>query len=143
MTIEDLNQICRNSFIDHIGIRFTNFNGSEITGELQITPIHLQPAGYVHGGVYISMAETLAGAGSLMLLNGDDKIPFGVIVNSQHLASATGGKIIATGELLFNSSFKHIWDIKITDESGKLISVSRVTNNIKNNSSENQNGISR
>lgn len=140
MTIEDLNQICLNSFIDYIGIRFIEFTGSMITAEMEITQNHLQPAGYVHGGVFISMAETIAGAGSLLMLNGEDKIPFGVIVNSQHLASATGGKLIARGELLFNSSYKHIWDIKIIDENEKLISISRVTNNIKNNNSENPNG---
>ncbi|MBE0654812.1 MAG: PaaI family thioesterase, partial [Bacteroidales bacterium] len=112
---------------------------SQLTAILQITPNHLQPAGLVHGGVYISMAETIAGAGSTLLLKDEEKTAIGVTVNSQHLASVSKGTIRAEGELIYKGSFKHIWDIKITDQNGKLISISRVTNTIKLNNSQHQN----
>lgn len=131
MGIEELNKICKNTFIDHIGISFKKFDGSQMVAAIQITSNHLQPDGVVHGGVYISMAETIAGAASTLLVRDEGKLALGVSVNSQHLASATEGKIIAKGQLIYKSSFKHIWDVRISDENGKLISISRVTNNIK------------
>ncbi len=131
MTIEELNNVCKGSFIDLIAIKFIELEGEDIAGSIEITDAHLQPAGYVHGGVYISLAETLAGAASSLLLEGVDKIAFGTTVNSQHIASVKEGKITATGKLIHKGIFKHIWDIKITDDSGKLISISRVTNSIK------------
>jgi len=140
MNIEELNRICRETFIDHVGIWFESFDGERMTATLMVTPKHLQPAGVVHGGVYISMAETLAGAGSMLLVMNEGFLAFGVTVNSQHIASVTGGKITADATLIHKGSFKHIWDVKITDENGKLISISRVTNSIKeNNLSGNQN----
>lgn len=131
MTIDDLNRICKNSFVDHLGIRFTEFDNSTIRGIIDIRPHHLQPQGVVHGGVYISLAETIAGAGSALLIENEDKIALGNTINSQHISALKSGRITATGTLVHKGTFKHIWDIQITDESGKLISISRVNNSIK------------
>ena len=131
MTIEELNNFCINSFVDHLGIFFTDFQGNRISGEVEIGSQHLQPLGVVHGGVYLSIAETLAGAGSALIIEKQGKIAYGSTVTSQHIASVTSGKLLATGDLIHEGIFKHIWDIKITDGSGKLISISRVTNSIK------------
>jgi 1,4-dihydroxy-2-naphthoyl-CoA hydrolase len=131
MTINELNDICKNSFVDHIGIRFTQFDGERISGEIAIAPHHMQPGGVVHGGVYLSIAETVAGAGSQLMVMNEGKTAYGVTVNSQHIAPVTSGKITASGKLIHKGIFKHTWDIEITDDSGKLISISRVTNSIK------------
>ena len=140
MTIEELNKICRSSFVDHLGIRFVSFDGKSIAGKIELGALHLQPVGVVHGGVYIPLAETLAGAGSMLLVESEGKLAFGTSVNSQHIASVSKGVIHAVGEIIHKGSFKHIWDVKISDENGKLISISRVTNSIKeNNYSEDQN----
>jgi len=131
MTIDELNDICKNSFVDHIGIRFTQFDSERITGEIELKSHHMQPGGVVHGGVYLSIAETVAGAGSQLMVMDEGKAAYGVTVNSQHIAPVTDGKITATGKLIHKGIFKHTWDIEITDGSGKLISISRVTNSIK------------
>jgi acyl-coenzyme A thioesterase PaaI-like protein len=55
----------------------------------------------------------------------------GSSVNSQHLAPARKGTLTAKATLLVKADFKHIWDVKIKDDTGKLISISRVTNSIK------------
>ena len=131
MTIKELNEICKDSFVDLIGIRFTRFDGERIAGEIKIGPHHMQPGGVVHGGVYLSIAETVAGAGSQLMVMDEGKTAYGAIVNSQHIAPLTDGKITATGKLIHKGIFKHTWDIEITDTTGKLISISRVTNSIK------------
>ncbi|MCA1747367.1 MAG: PaaI family thioesterase, partial [Bacteroidales bacterium] len=84
MTIKELNDICKNSFVDHIGIRFTQFDGERIAGEIAIAPHHMQPGGVVHGGVYLSIAETVAGAGSQLMVMDEGKTAYGATVNSQH-----------------------------------------------------------
>lgn len=136
MTLQEINRICQNNFSDHLGISITAFTGETITGILEITPIHQQPQGFVHGGVYLSLAETIAGAGSLLLVHSEGKVALGNSVNSQHLAAVKEGKLTCTGRLIYKGIFKHIWDVEITDDSGKLISVSRVTNSIKSNDTD-------
>lgn len=138
MTTQEINRICQNSFSDHLGITITAFGGDTITGKLKITPVHQQPQGFVHGGVYLSLAETIAGAGSLLLVHKEGKAALGNSVNSQHLSAAREGELTCTGTLLYKGIFKHIWDVEITDDSGKLISVSRVTNSIKSTDTDNE-----
>jgi 1,4-dihydroxy-2-naphthoyl-CoA hydrolase len=131
MTTEELNRLCQNSFISHLGMVFTGFTGDVITAEIEITPAHLQPHGIVHGGVYISLAETLAGAGSDLLVAGEGKTAMGTHVTSTHIAPAMSGLLKGEGRLVHQGIFKHIWDIEIKDGSGKLISMSRVTNSVR------------
>jgi len=131
MTLQEINRICKNSFSDHLGISISEFKGETITGKLKITSVHQQPQGFVHGGVFLSLAETIAGAGSLLLVHKDGKAALGNSVNSQHLAAAREGELTCRAVLIYKGIFKHIWDVEITDDSGKLISVSRVTNSIK------------
>lgn len=140
MTLEELNRLCRNTFVDHLGIRFTEFDGQQIAGIIEIKSVHLQPQGVVHGGLYISFAETLAGAGSALLLEGTNKIALGNTINSQHISPVRSGKITGVGKLIYQGITKHIWDVEIRDDSGKLISVSRVTNSIKELSQINDQG---
>ncbi len=131
MDIEELNRICQGSFIEKIGLVFTSFEDKIIQGYIVVNETHLQPVGVVHGGVYISLAESLAGAGSSLLLENTNKIALGAHVTSQHIAPARKGRIYATGTLTHEGDTKHIWDVAISDENGKLISLSRVSNSIK------------
>ena len=131
MTIEELNRLSANSFVEKLGIRFLDFDGNSITAEIDITSSHLQPYGYVHGGVYLAFAETLAGAGSILLVYKDQKTAFGSHVSAQHISSVKEGRITGTGRLIHKGIFKHVWDIEITGEDGKLISLCRVSNSIK------------
>jgi len=130
MRIEELNQYCQNSFVEHLGIKFTEYDDDSIVGVIDIAALHMQPAGVVHGGVYLTLAETLAGAGSSLILD-QDQIALGSTINSQHIASVKKGKITGIATIIHKGTFKHIWDVKITNDLGKLISISRVTNSIK------------
>ena len=131
MIIKELNRRCESSFVDYLGIRFTEYDGCKIAAEIEIQPHHKQPIGVVHGGVYLSIAETIAGAGSTVMVEKAGKTAYGTLANGQHFASVRGGVITARGELIFKSEYKHVWDVKITDDLGKLISICRVTNSIK------------
>lgn len=131
MTLEKLNEYCEGSFVEFLGIKFTAFDSESITAIIEIGDDHHQPAGIVHGGVYISLAETLAGAGSSLLLEGESKVALGTTVNSQHIASVAKGRLTGVARIIHQGIFKHIWDVKISDEFGKLISICRVTNSIK------------
>lgn len=131
MTIKELNDYCAGSFVELLGMKFTDVDAERISATIDIRADHFQPAGVVHGGVYVGMAETLAGAGSSLILEGEAKIALGTTVNSQHIASASEGKLTGVATIIHQGIFKHIWDVKISDDIGKLISICRVTNSIK------------
>lgn len=131
MTIDDINKLCRGTFIDLLGIEFTGYSESHVEAVMKITPRLHQPAGMVHGGALISLAETVGSAGSLLLVDPARFQVYGSVVNSQHLSPVSEGSLHALARLVVKADFKHIWDVEIKDGEGKLISISRVTNSVK------------
>ena len=117
--------------MDLLGIVFTAHTDTTLDAEMEITPSLYQPMGVVHGGALISLAESVGSAASYLLVDPERFNVLGSSVNSQHLSPAREGKLKARATLQVRADFKHIWDVAIKDESGKLISISRVTNSIK------------
>lgn len=131
MTIEELNRACRNTFMELLGIQFLAATDSTLEASMPITPRLYQPMEVVHGGALISLAESVGSAASYLLVDHEQFNVLGSVVNSQHISPARRGTLYAKGTLVLKADFKHIWDVEIKDDKGKLISISRVTNSIK------------
>jgi uncharacterized protein (TIGR00369 family) len=131
VNLEELNQICSGTLIEWLNIRFTGYTDSSVDAVMEITPHHFQPAGVVHGGSLLALAETVGSAGSFLLVDTDQYTVYGSVVSSQHISPATEGMLHARAVLVVKGDFKHVWDVEIKDEKGKLISISRVTNSVK------------
>jgi uncharacterized protein (TIGR00369 family) len=131
MTIDDINRASKDTFMDLLGIEFTAATENSLEARMPITPKLYQPMEVVHGGALISLAESVGSAASFLLVDPEKFNVLGSVVNSQHIAPARKGTLFAKASLLVKADFKHIWDVEIRDESGKLISISRVTNSIK------------
>jgi 1,4-dihydroxy-2-naphthoyl-CoA hydrolase len=131
MTIEEINRICKGTFMDLLNIEFTGYSDTHVEAVMKITPDLYQPTGVVHGGALISLAESVGSAGSFLLVDPERYQVYGSVVNSQHLSPAREGRLFAVARIVVKSEFKHVWDVEIKDESQKLISISRVTNSVK------------
>ena len=131
MTIEEINRASKGTFMDLLGIEFTASTENSLEARMPITPKLYQPMHVVHGGALISLAESVGSAASFLLVDPEKFNVLGSVVNSQHVAPARKGILQARAKLLVKADFKHIWDVEIRDDSGKLISISRVTNSIK------------
>lgn len=136
MDIKELNHICKGSFVDLLHIEFTSYTDRTVEADMRIEPDLFQPMGIVHGGALISLAETVASAGSFLLTDPEHYDVYGAAVNSQHMAPAREGVLRAVATLTVKGDFKHVWDVEIKDRRGKLISISRVTTSVKPKSPE-------
>ncbi len=136
MNTTELNRICKGTLIDLLDIVFTTISDTTVEATMEILPKHHQPMGFVHGGALLALAETVGSAGSFLLVDSELFNVFGSAVNGQHLAPARKGTLFAMASLTVITDFKHVWDVEIKDENGKLISISRVTNSIKPKNSE-------
>jgi len=131
MTIDEINRACKDTFMELLGIEFTAATENSLEARMPITPRLYQPMEVVHGGALISLAESVGSAASFLLVDPEKFNVLGSVVNSQHIAPARTGILVAKANLQVKADFKHIWDVEIRDDSGKLISISRVTNSIK------------
>ncbi|MGV3042629.1 PaaI family thioesterase [Staphylococcus rostri] len=90
-----------------------------------------QPFGYLHGGATMALGETACSIGSANLVDTTQAIPVGLEMNTNHIKSATDGYVYAEARILHHGRTTHVWDIRITDETGALVSVMRGTILIK------------
>lgn len=131
MTIEQINQFCKETFIGHLEIEFTEFGKDYVKAIMPVNQKKHQPTGILHGGASLAMAETVAGAGSVLLVDETKYEVLGLQVTGNHVGTVSEGDILATAEIVHQGQATHVWDVKITDSQNKLISVIRVTNIIR------------
>ena len=97
------------------------------TARLRVVPGVCQPMGIVHGGIYASIAETLASMGTANAVRRDGKICMGMSNNTSFLRPVSAGTIHAEAKALHRGRTTWVWDIEMRDDAGKLCSTSRVT----------------
>jgi uncharacterized protein (TIGR00369 family) len=131
MTIEQINEFCKDTFIGHLEIEFVEYGEDYVKAVMPVNRKKHQPAGILHGGASLALAETVAGAGSVLLVDESKYDVLGLQVTGNHIGTVSSGEIMATAEIVHRGQSTHVWDVKITDVESKLISVIRVTNIIK------------
>ncbi len=124
------NAISKNTLMETLGIRFTDFGEDFLEATMPVNPRVHQPAGLLHGGANAALAESVGSCGSFLML-GDPKAGIvGIEVNANHLRSIKDGMVRARGQILHRGRRTHVWEIKIYDEQERLLSVCRLTNMI-------------
>jgi 1,4-dihydroxy-2-naphthoyl-CoA hydrolase len=86
-----------------------------------------QPYGLLHGGASCVLAETLGSMASHLIIDPANFYCVGIEINANHIRSAREGFVYGTCSPLHIGSSTHVWDIRITNEEGKLICISRLT----------------
>jgi 1,4-dihydroxy-2-naphthoyl-CoA hydrolase len=125
---DTLNEFCAQSMIGLLGITFTDVQPESISATMPVNSKTCQPNGWLHGGASLALAESMAGAGSYLLVDREQFNVLGLQISGNHVSSVKRGILQANAQLIHKGITTHIWDVKITDENLKLISTVRVTN---------------
>lgn len=116
--------------MDTLGITFLPSDDDVALAEMPICAATKQYFGILHGGASLALAESVAGAASLHVINYDDSVKIcGLQVTGNHISmSALEGKVIAKAIGIHIGKKTHVWNVDIFGEDGRLISTERVTN---------------
>jgi 1,4-dihydroxy-2-naphthoyl-CoA hydrolase len=127
-TMSDLNQrIFEREWLGKVlGIELRELTPERVVATMPITPTHHQPYGYLHGGASVALAETVASVGGAQNCP-PGKGVVGLEINANHVRPRRSGMLTAIGEPLHTGQTTHIWEVKIYDETEKLVCVSRCT----------------
>lgn len=126
--LERANASSRNTLMETLNIEYTDMGDDYVVATMPVNRRVHQPAGLLHGGANAALAESVGSLGSFILLGDPNAGVVGIEINANHIRSIKSGKVIARGELLHKGRTTHIWEIKIRDEAGNLLSVCRLTN---------------
>ena len=135
--LETLNNMCKNTMMEHLGIEFTEVSEGRLVAKMPIDNRTIQPMKRLHGGATMALAESVGSAGSLTLVDTTKYAVLGVEISGSHIGATSGDFVVATGTILHQGKTSHVWEIRVEDSRGKLISICRLTNRIIPIKSEN------
>ena len=84
-----------------------------------------QPYGLLHGGASVALAETLGSSAGMLMARGNAVV--GLEINANHLRAVRSGLVTGTARPLHVGRSTQVWEIRIEDEGGKPVCISRIT----------------
>ncbi len=117
------------TYIEYNGIRLTEIRNGYVRGELDIKPELLNPNRVLHGGVFGTLADTVAIFGCVYVYETASVTTLSL--NLTYLKPAKSGKISATAKILSQGKTISHWQVDIMDKDDQLLSVASVSFSIK------------
>ena len=132
--VEFLNNHSKNTLMETLEIQYTlaNAEAGWLKGSMPVSSKVHQPFGILHGGASLSLAESLGSAASLMYINLETQAISGISIDANHVKSKRDGVVYGTAQIVHKGKTTHLWEIRIEDEKGKLISLCKLTNLVIN-----------
>ncbi len=125
--LEACNAITKNTLMETLQIEYTDVTSDSLTARMPVTPAVHQPNGVLHGGASVALAESVGSAATFVLLDAKDMMVRGLEISANHIKSVKDGYIYATATVLHKGRTTQLWQIKITNENGDLICLSKLT----------------
>jgi uncharacterized protein (TIGR00369 family) len=85
-----------------------------------------QPMGLVHGGLYASIAESLASMATALAVAPEGKQAMGLSNATSFMRPITEGRVHAVARRIHRGRTTWVWDVDMTDGEGRLCATARL-----------------
>jgi 1,4-dihydroxy-2-naphthoyl-CoA hydrolase len=127
ITLPQLNQLSQGNMAEFLGIEYTEIGADFLCARMPVDHRTRQPMGLLHGGASVVLAETLGSVGSFCTIDPEKQYCVGLDINANHIRGVSGGYVNGRATPLHIGRTTQVWEIRITDEAGKLVCISRLT----------------
>lgn len=124
------NNLCKNTLMETLEIKYIDAGEDYLTAKMPVNERVHQPMGLLHGGATVALAESVGSAASFLFINHEKQEVRGIEISANHLRSKREGTVFCTAKIIHKGRSIHLWEIRISDEEGKLISLCKLTNMI-------------
>jgi len=101
------------SFPGDLGIELVSIADDEVHGRLEVDRRHLHPGGYVHGGVWVAFADTVAAWGTFRHLREGQDFTTAELKANVFAAGRPGDVLHAVGHPLHIGRRTQVWEVRI------------------------------
>lgn len=122
-----LNRWGKNTASEALGIEFTACGPDWLEARMPVDARTRQPAGLLHGGASVLLAETLGSVAGNLCLDQQRYACVGLEINANHLRGVRSGWVYGRVSPLHLGRSTQVWEIRIRDEADKLVCISRLT----------------
>jgi len=109
------------------GLEVTALEDGLVRATVPVRDELLQPAGLVHGGVYSSIAESLASMATWYAVRDDGRAAMGMSNQTSFLRPITQGTVHAEARARHRGRTTWVWEVDFTDDDGRLCALTRMT----------------
>lgn len=111
----------------HLGMEVVDCGDDWLRMRMPVDARTHQPLGRLHGGASVALAETVASVAANFCVDSDRFVAVGQEINANHVRPAYDGWVYATARPDALGRTSQVWSIRIEDEGGKLVCISRFT----------------
>jgi len=122
------NDFAKNTLMETLEIVYTDAGEGFLEAKMPVNSRVHQPMGLLHGGATVALAESVGSAASLLFVNPEIQEVRGIEISANHLRSKREGVVTGTARIVHQGRSLHLWEVRVTDENGKLISLCKITN---------------
>lgn len=122
-----LNALSRDNLVAHLGIVLTDAGPDWLRGTMPVDTRTRQPFGLLHGGASVALAETLGSIAGGLCVDPATHMVVGLEINANHIRGKRDGTVTGTARAQHIGRSTQVWEIRIEDEAGKLVCLSRLT----------------
>ena len=126
-TVDQLKERSKNTLAEHLGIEYLEIGDDYLKARMPVDHRTKQPAGLLHGGASVALAETLGSIAAALCIDREKKEIVGLEINANHIRPVNKGWVIGVTKPIHVGSTTQVWEIKIYNELDKLICISRLT----------------
>ena len=112
--------------VAHLGIEFVEVEPDRVRARLQVSDKLLTTTGTVHGGTLMAFADTIGAAGTVANLSEGQRTAT-LESKTNFISACRAGWITAEAKPIHKGKRTHVWETRVTDESGKLLSITTQT----------------
>lgn len=125
--LSEINAINKGSLMEQLGIEYLELGEGYVKARMPVDHRTMQPMGILHGGASLAFSETMAGLGSLALIDPEKYEIRGASLTANHIGAVSKGWVTGEARLIHRGKMTHVWDMEIKDEMGNKVSVARMT----------------
>lgn len=123
----DLTAMAGGTLIENLGIEIVEIRDDALVGRMPVDRRTVQPAGVLHGGASVALAETLASWAGYLAVDRERFHVVGQEINANHIRPISSGWVTATVTPANIGRRAHVWEIRIVDDASRLVCISRCT----------------
>jgi len=117
----------KESLMRTLEIDFVDVGDDFLVARMPVTPKLHQPDGVLHGGAIFALAESVGSAAAYLFNKTKNPMVRGIEMSGNHLNGISEGFVYAKAIAIHNGRTTQIWEIKVTNEAGDLISSCKLT----------------
>lgn len=119
------------TLMEALNINFLEIGEDFISATMPVDKRTRQPAGLLHGGASVALAETVGSVASMLCVEDLNKqAVVGISIHTNHLKAKSSGHVTAICSPVKIGRTIHVWHIEIVDEDDDMISICSFTTKV-------------